>query len=100
MISDYKEAIEVSKIPRLNWKDILGMSMSRFIILNKHLNKNQLELAILKQCTDKKDTALFDGFSSEDLIKNIKIGVSARLAEINIYQMKGGLNNNEHRRII
>lgn len=86
---DYKEAIEISKIPRINWKKVLGMSMAKFIMLNKHLNKDQLVLAIYKQYMDCPSEHIMD---IDSVHKNIEIGVSARLAEIKIYQMKGGLD--------
>lgn len=81
--STYKEAIEKSKIPRIPWKAILGMSFTKFILTNKYTNDEEIIHQILLKCRDKKELLVF--WNWEDIAKNVKIGVSARRAEQKLY---------------
>ena len=84
MIENYKQAIEKTKIPRIPWKAILGMSFTEYIKRNKFINNDNLIHNIMVEC--RKRSELLFGWNWADVHKNIKIGVSARRAEQKIYQ--------------
>ena len=74
--------IERSKIKRIKWKEILGMSLTKAILLLKKdgLNSNECFLMLKEQ--SKLTEYLEHHFSArEKIIENLRISVSARYGE-------------------
>jgi hypothetical protein len=76
---EYQKAIERSKIPRLPYKSILGMTLTSFVLANNHLTEEELVYQILSMIKEKKIS--LNDWNFEDIVKNVKISVSARKSE-------------------
>lgn len=97
-VTTWKEAVESSKIPRINWKEILGTSMAKFILERKELGKTKEEVMheILLKC--KANAEKLELWSWRKIAQNVHIGLSARYAEIKIYaptSISSGITGNE-----
>jgi len=82
--SIWKEQVEISKIPRINYKGILGMSLTNFILENREKEDGDILEMVLKEIKKHKD--LVAGWDFRDIRKNILIGISARRTEQKIYK--------------
>ena len=88
-IALYKQAMEINKTPRINWKEILGCHMGVYVRNHWHLSEEELVHRIVTEAYKHKDRTL-KFWDFHKVIENIKIGVGARLAEIRMYG--GGTN--------
>ena len=85
-IESWQEAAEVTKIKRIDWKSILGKSFTQFVLdsHNQGVDPEEIVFLILKEC--RRNSICLIGWTWPEIFKNVKIGVSARLTEIKIYQ--------------
>ena len=85
---DWEEARDRSKIKRLSWKKILGMNMSKFVMMHRRVGRSQEDIVveILRRCRLPSNKELTAGWYWQNIVKNVRIGVSARMAELNIYK--------------
>ena len=83
----WQEAKELTKIPRLNWKHILGMSMNKFVMekVKEGHGKEEIIHFIMLKARAPYNEKYVVGWSWEAIARNVKIGVSARYAELKIY---------------
>ena len=82
----YQQAIERSKIPRINWKQILGVSMGKFVKGCKgNWTNEDIVVYILKQCRENMDKPTLQNWKWEDIVRNVEIEVSARRTEVKMY---------------
>ena len=86
---ELREAIERSRIPRINWKKILGKSLNAYVRDNCNHDKETIIHSILLICKKQENAKFLYGWRWLDVVKNVRIGVSARIAEIHIYRLKG-----------
>ena len=86
-MEEWKEAVERSKIPRINWKRLLGRTMHKYVLDKRKegYKKDDIIFFILKECREKPGEWI--GWDFADVVKNVKIGVSTRLAEQSIYKV-------------
>jgi hypothetical protein len=82
-MEEYKQAIKDSKIPRIPYKSLLGVSLTEFINNNKLLSDDVLLHEILTRLKAKRNFLI--NWNWCDIVKNVKIGLSARRSEINFY---------------
>lgn len=80
---NWRDQVKRSKIKRINYKEILGVSLTKYILDNRYKKNNDLVYDIL--CKIKRNSHLIFGWKWEDVVKNVKISVSARRAEQAIY---------------
>jgi len=80
---DYKEAIERSKIPRINWKLVLGKSLTAYLRDNRYKSDDDLMHEILLKVRER--PMIINQWYFPEIVKNLKIGISARRAEQKIY---------------
>lgn len=68
------------------------MSMGKFVQTrtNQGISKEDIIVEILKLCKRDNSYLYLEGWDWEDIVKNVEIGVSARLAEIKSYGGKNG----------
>ena len=85
-LDSWQDAAELSTIRRINWKLILGKCFAKRVLDLKKQGYSQDEIVhiILLQC--KHQNIHLIGLSWPEIVKNVKIGVSARFTEIKIYQ--------------
>lgn len=76
-----EEQIEKSKIPRIPYKQILGVSLSRFILDHKYQTDEELLHHILLKIKENG----FNVISWEKIVENVRISISARRAEQKLY---------------
>lgn len=84
----WQDAAELSTIRRINWKLILGKSFAKRVLdlSNEGYSQDEIVHFILMQCRHQSIHLI--GFTWPEIVKNVRIGVSARLTEIKIYQKK------------
>ena len=87
-VENWKEAVERSKIKRVNWKFILGKSLTAYIRDNKYITNEELTKEILRLAKEKEYNLNRLGFSLDEVADNLKISLSARRAEQKIYGVK------------
>lgn len=85
MIENWKEAVEISKIPRINYKKILGESLTKFIFRNKHKTNEEIMKEIMIKIVKPENKRFLDGLKMEKVNENLRISLSARRAEHKIY---------------
>ena len=84
-LSPWKEAVEHSKIPRVNWKLILGKSLTMYLKENKYISNEDLMKNIMLKVRDNFDELKMDGWSMPKIANNLRISISARRTEQRIY---------------
>ena len=84
-LSPWKEAVEHSKIPRVNWKLILGKSLTMYLKENKYISNEDLMKNILLKVRDHFDELKMDGWTMPKIANNLRISISARRTEQRIY---------------
>ena len=89
-IDSWQDAADLSTIRRINWKLILGRSFTRRVLdlNNEGYSQEEIIHIILMQC--KHQSIHLIRFSWPEIVKNVKLGVSARFTEIKIYQKEEG----------
>jgi hypothetical protein len=79
----WQQAAARSTIARINWKKILGTSLNRFVAekLAEGWKRLQIEDFVFHEAAGSRELEEH-GWTHEQIAANVKIGVSARLAEI------------------
>ena len=82
-IMPWEAAAERSTIPRIVWKDVIGMTLTKYVAQelakgskSLHMQEYLFHEAVGNQALAEK------GWTHEEIAKNIKIGVSARISEM------------------
>jgi len=83
---DWQKGVEKSKIKRIPYKDILGMSLTNFFIENNYLRDQELLERVLKRIKMRRH--LVGGWDWRDIVKNVKISLSARRTEFTMYKQR------------
>lgn len=83
---DWKDQRDRSKIKRINYKGLLRMSFTQYLINNKHKTNDEILHKILILCRD--NPQYCNGLNLVDCNKNIRTSISARRTEQNIYEVK------------
>jgi len=79
----WQEAAERSTIRRMNWESILGKSLSKFVAekIAEKQSQEAIEAIIMQKAIE--DGKFYErGFSYDEVRKKVRIGVSARIAEM------------------
>ena len=79
----WQQAAEHSKIPRINWRSILGKSLSSLVAekLAEGWKRLQIEDYLFHEAAGRADLEKA-GWTHGEIAKNVRIGVSARIAEM------------------
>jgi hypothetical protein len=86
-VPEWIDAKEHNTAKRLNWKLILGKQTINEFVAEKRAQgykKNEIEGMILGECVKNESTLRILGFTQEELERRVRIGVGARMAEMDI----------------
>jgi hypothetical protein len=92
-MEEYQKAIKRSRIRRVNWKKLLGVSLMAYI--TEELARGSSRTKIVNEVMDhiarsrqywrhKGIVKAFSGLSTAKVLENLKTSVSARIAEMKI----------------
>jgi len=84
-LSDWQDVKDHSMIKRINYKAVLGCSLTRFIIDHKDLSGDQLFSLIMLRLRDPENHAFLSGLNLDKVEQNLRTSISARLTELKIY---------------
>lgn len=87
-MDEWEKAAERSKIKRISWKRILGTSLNNYVASQSEAGHTKTEIItdIKRQTAKHFLTLSTDGWTWDKIEENLKIGVSARIAEVGIYK--------------
>ena len=79
----WQQAAERSKIPRINWRSILGKSLTKFVAekLAEGWKRLSIEDYAFHEAVGNSELEQ-KGWTHEQIVANVKIGVSARIGEM------------------
>ena len=80
----WKQRVQQTKIKRINYKAILGMSLTKYILENKYKKNSDLLKEILLKI--KENNHLVIGWDWRDITKNVRTSLSARRSEQVMYK--------------
>jgi len=84
-LSAWQNAVEYTKIPRVNWKAILGESLTMYLKKNKYVSNEDITKDILLQVKNNLRELENQGWSMTKIANNLRISISARRTEQRIY---------------
>lgn len=84
-LSAWKEAVEYTKIPRMNWKLVLGESLTMYLKKRKYYSDDELTRTILLHVKPHLDQLKMQGWTMPKIANNLRISLSARRTEQRIY---------------
>ena len=90
MTDEWREASEYSKIPRISWKGILGMSLTSYLRDNAEKSDEDLTFEILKKVKEVFEVLKEQGWTMPKIANNLKISLSARRTEQRMYGAEDG----------
>lgn len=85
MVTNWKEAVEISKIPRINYKAILGISLTQYLLKNKYVSNENIMRALLLELRKPENRSYLNGIGLNKANENLRICISARRTEQKIY---------------
>lgn len=74
-----------SLIARIDYKAVLGMSLTKFCIENQDLSKDEIFDAVIKELRKQENNCFLGGLLWKDVERNLRISISARKTELKIY---------------
>jgi len=86
MVETWKEAVEISKIPRINYKKILGKSLTEFIKERKYTKNEEIMRELILILRKQENKVFLNGIGLVKVNENLRISISARRAEHKIYK--------------
>ena len=85
MVNTWKEALEISKIPRVNYKAILKESLTSYLLKRKYVSNEELLKELLLILRRPENKVHLNGIGLAKVGENLRISLSARRAEQRIY---------------
>lgn len=84
-MNNWKQAVERSKILRINYKKVLGMSLTSYILKNKHLSNDVIMRRVLLELRKPQNKQYLNGIGLIKAGENLRISLSSRRTEQEIY---------------
>jgi len=85
-MNNWKDAVERSKIPRINYKKVLGVSLTNYILKNKDLSNDKIMKRVLLELRKPCNRIYLNGINLIKAGLNLRISLSARRTEQEIYK--------------
>lgn len=85
-MNNWKDAVEVSKIPRINYKKVLGISLTQYILNNKNQSNDKIMRSVLLELRKPCNRICLNGINLIKAGLNLRISLSARRTEQEIYK--------------
>jgi len=83
---EWKDAVERSKIPRISYKDVLGCSLTSFVLANKFKSNDEIMRIVLLELRKPQNKMFLNGIPLSKAGENLRICLSARRTEQKIYK--------------